>query len=38
MTLSHAILCNAGEAQGVIENFKFLSTSQQQLITFLQSL
>jgi len=38
-TLSDAIQRHGGEAQGVIESFKFLSASQQQqLITFLKSL
>jgi CxxC motif-containing protein (DUF1111 family) len=38
-TLNNAIQRHGGEAQGVIEAFKFLSTSQQQqLITFLKSL
>jgi CxxC motif-containing protein (DUF1111 family) len=39
MTLSDAIQRHGGEAQGVIETFKFLSgAQQQQLITFLKSL
>ncbi len=39
MTLSDAIQRHAGEAQGVIQNFNFLSaTQQQQLFTFLKSL
>jgi CxxC motif-containing protein (DUF1111 family) len=39
MTLSDAIQRHAGEAQGVIQNFTFLSaTQQQQLLTFLKSL
>jgi CxxC motif-containing protein (DUF1111 family) len=39
MTLSDAIQRHAGEAQGVIQNFNFLSvTQQQQLLTFLKSL
>jgi CxxC motif-containing protein (DUF1111 family) len=38
-TLSDAIQRHAGEAQGVIQSFNFLSTAQQQqLITFLKSL
>jgi CxxC motif-containing protein (DUF1111 family) len=39
MTLNDAIQRHGGEAQGVVESFKFLTgTQQQQLITFLQSL
>jgi CxxC motif-containing protein (DUF1111 family) len=39
MTLSDAIQRHTGEAQGVIQNFNFLSaTQQQQLFTFLKSL
>lgn len=39
MTLGDAIQRHGGEAQGVIQNFNFLSaTQQQQLITFLKSL
>jgi CxxC motif-containing protein (DUF1111 family) len=38
-TLSDAIQRHGGEAQEVIQNFHFLSASQQQqLITFLKSL
>ena len=38
LTFNESILRHAGEARGVIANYRSLSSTQNQLITFLKSL